>query len=96
VFGTYALNETTTSAMQYVPFTADEAATSTYMQAAWVAFAKDPATGLKNLDCWPTWTAGNGTNGLVELGVDSKLGAVFVPSDSYDGACRGLGYNVGP
>lgn len=82
--------------MKYVPPTADEAAASRYMQAAWLAFAKDPTNGLKNFDGWPTWTPGNVTNGLVGLCVNSKPGAVFLPSGSYDGACRGLGYNVGP
>ncbi|KAH8649186.1 Alpha/Beta hydrolase protein [Xylariales sp. PMI_506] len=96
VFGTYALPEPAGSPFPNHSTTPEEVAVSTYMQAAWVAFAKDPANGLKNFDNWPTWTPGNGTNGLVELGFNNQSGAVFSPSDSYAWACIGLGFSVGP
>lgn len=96
VFGTYALVEPGDGAFAQQRATADEAAVSEYMQGAWVAFAKDPAGGLAAYDGWPTWRPGNDTDGLVELGVDNKTGAVFSPSDSYVGLCASMGYNVGP
>lgn len=96
VFGTYGLTEPSNSLFPYEAPTADEAAVSAYMQGAWVAFAKDPANGLANYDKWPTWTPGNKTNGLVELGVNNKSGTVFAPSDSYVSLCLSLGYDVGP
>lgn len=94
VFGTYALKEPADSKFPYEAPTAEEAATSKYMQAAWVAFAKDPANGLLEYG-WPQWRPGNQTNGLVQLGVNNKTGAVFAPSSSYISECPALGFNVG-
>ena len=96
MFGTYAQPEPSYSKFPYQAPTNDEDAVSAYMQGAWVAFAKDPVNGLKKYDNWPTWSPGNQTNGLVELGVNNKSGAVFVPSDSFVQTCAGLGFNVGP
>jgi cholinesterase len=100
VFGTYNMSEPADSKLrEHPPSTEDERAVSEYMQGAWVAFAKNPAKGLAGYGSeggWPLWRPGNGTDGLVELGVGNKSGAVFAKSDSYVGPCKALGFNVGP
>lgn len=64
------------------PSTAAEVATSSYMQDAWGAFARDPARGLAS---WPVYDPRADT--LVKLGVGGEARAVFGRGDEFDGLC---------
>ncbi|KAH8887699.1 alpha/beta-hydrolase [Thozetella sp. PMI_491] len=68
----------------YGPDTPEEAAWSKYMQAAWVAFAKDPVNGLTNLG-WPRYDPSGNT--LARLGINTSTTPDFVPSNIYDRGC---------
>lgn len=66
------------------PNTDLEAATSKYMQGAWVAFAKDPINGLSDYG-WPIYDPEGST--LVQLGFEGSAEAVIAASGKYDEAC---------
>jgi len=78
VFGTY-----NSSVFPFAP-TAAEVALSSYMQTAWVAFARDPVNGLNSFG-WPTYNPS--TASLVELGGANPSGAVFSSSIPFDAGC---------
>lgn len=67
------------------PDTGLERWTSKYYQAAWVAFAKDPASALEEEFGWPTYDAE--TESLVELGYEGNTEAVFARGDAFDAEC---------
>ncbi|PPQ92423.1 hypothetical protein CVT25_008644 [Psilocybe cyanescens] len=72
-FGTY----NTTSAS--IPPTPNEIALSKYVQAAWVAFARNPSQGLVNFG-WPLYDPA--TTSLVQLGNPSNLTGIVLTSGS--------------
>ncbi|KAF8518412.1 carboxylesterase [Hysterangium stoloniferum] len=58
---------------------------STYVQGAWVSFARDPQRGLVNYG-WPLYNPD--TNSLALLGSsDNQTGVVFSSGSSYDSGC---------
>jgi carboxylesterase type B len=64
-----------------------EAKTSAYMQGAWAAFARDPATGLSRSEGaygWPRYQSEEKT--LVQLGLEGTAEAVLATGDAF--ACR--------
>ncbi|EKM81264.1 hypothetical protein AGABI1DRAFT_112934 [Agaricus bisporus var. burnettii JB137-S8] len=78
VFGTY--NQTTEIAK-----TPEEIALSSYIQSAWVAFARDPENGLSDFG-WPTYDPTG--DSLIELGnFFNKSGATFGRADQLDLVC---------
>ncbi|KAF8521221.1 carboxylesterase [Hysterangium stoloniferum] len=78
VFGTY-------NASPFGPPTAAEIPFSTYVQGAWVSFARDPQHGLVNYG-WPLYNPD--TNSLALLGSsDNQTGVVFSSGSSYDSDC---------
>ncbi|XP_006461398.1 hypothetical protein AGABI2DRAFT_178570 [Agaricus bisporus var. bisporus H97] len=78
VFGTY--NQSTEIAK-----TPDEIALSTYMQSAWVAFARDPENGLSDFG-WPMYNPTS--DSLIQLGnFFNKSSATFGRGDQLDFAC---------
>lgn len=82
VFGTY---ENSPAGLANTPL---EGQLSTYIQKAWVAFARDPSSGLNQYG-WPTYQS-QGTT-LITLGNNATSNtSAFVNSTSYDAACAGL------
>lgn len=78
-FGTF--NTTTSS----VPSTATEILLSQYVQAAWVAFAKNPSQGLVNFG-WPLYDPTTAT--LIQLGnAANATGMVFTTGSLLDTTC---------
>ncbi|KAF8521222.1 carboxylesterase [Hysterangium stoloniferum] len=78
VFGTY-------NPSPFGPPTAAEIPFSTYVQGAWVSFARDPQHGLVNYG-WPLYNPD--TNSLALLGSsDNQTGVVFSSGSSYDSDC---------
>lgn len=78
VFGTYNQNTE-------IPKTQEEIALSKYMQTAWVAFARDPQTGLSNFG-WPKYDPN--TESLVQLGnFFNRSSATFGKAVEVDFAC---------
>ena len=67
------------------PDTELEKKTSRYMQDAWVAFAKDPVSGLSEYG-WPLYEEDNDT--LVQLGLDGNTEAVLASPSDADGTCE--------
>ncbi|RDW79102.1 uncharacterized protein DSM5745_05954 [Aspergillus mulundensis] len=80
LFGTY--NQTTLPP----PPSKNEMDASKYFQGAWVAFAKDPHTGLTEYG-WPRFSFNERT--LVNLAVGNKPGAVLSSAGKWDGHCDG-------
>lgn len=81
VFGTYNQNTE-------IPATQEEIALSRYMQTAWVAFARDPQTGLSNFG-WPKYDPS--TESLVQLGnFFNQSSATFGRAAEVDFACSKL------
>ncbi|KAF8963596.1 carboxylesterase [Flammula alnicola] len=70
VFGTY-------NTSPFGPPTPDEIALSKYMQAAWVAFAKDPTHGLVEFG-WPLYTPGGNTLAVIGNPLNAT-GVLFTP-----------------
>ncbi|CAK7199920.1 hypothetical protein SEUCBS139899_002607 [Sporothrix eucalyptigena] len=68
----------------YAPNTPEQEQLSAYMQAAWVAFAKDPYNALLDLG-WPHYVEGEDT--LVRLGYENSLEIDLVKGDTYDELC---------
>ena len=86
VFGALPTPNATTNTP---PPTADELALSSYMQGAWVSFARDPAKGLLNYG-WPLYNTDIKSNAttLVQLGgFYNRTGASFVPGRLLDYTC---------
>jgi hypothetical protein len=78
VFGTY-------NASSSIPATPIEIALSTYVQGAWVAFARNPAQGLIEFG-WPLYNPN--TTSLAQLGnVANQTGVVFTQGKLVDAAC---------
>jgi len=78
VFGTYGFSP-------FGPPTNNEIALSKYVQAAWVAFAKDPQNGLVNYG-WPRYNPL--TNSLAVLGNSvNQSGVIFENGATYDLGC---------
>ncbi|KAI3396825.1 hypothetical protein diail_11654 [Diaporthe ilicicola] len=74
------------------PDTPAEAATGSYMRAAWAAFAKDPHCGLSGGGFgWPVLPTGEGGDEdeaqIVVLGLGNATEAVFEASSVWDSAC---------
>lgn len=65
------------------PDTDEEKATSKYYQNAWLAFARDPESGLKDYG-WPTYDPSGET--LIKLG-NGSVNAVFTEGDAFDEGC---------
>lgn len=63
------------------PNTPAEIETSSYIQSAWAAFARDPENGLD----WPTYDAQSDT--LVKLGFQNNTKAVLAQGNEFDGLC---------
>ncbi|KAF5355167.1 hypothetical protein D9756_005698 [Leucocoprinus leucothites] len=84
VFGTY------NASMAPAGPTTDEIALSQFMQSAWVAFARDPANGLRNAPFgWPL--VNNGGSDVVLLGSKQvPNGAMFVTSGTVDTSCGSI------
>lgn len=80
VFGTY--NDSTASAGP----TAAEIALSTYVQSAWVAFARNPASGLSGSGfAWPEYGE---SQSVVRLGnIANPTGKTVVPASTLDADC---------
>ncbi len=83
VFGTY--NSTTAP----VAATPTEIALSAYIQSAWVAFARNPATGLTGADfTWPEYGA---TKEVILLGNSANpKGKTIVSSGKVDTDCEDI------
>ncbi|KIJ50906.1 hypothetical protein M422DRAFT_244855, partial [Sphaerobolus stellatus SS14] len=78
VFGTYNLSP-------FGPPTSAEITLSSYVQGAWVAFARDPVNGLVNFG-WPRYNPV--TNSLVLLGNSAnQSGVTFTNGLTYDLGC---------
>jgi cholinesterase len=66
------------------PNTELEKLTSQYMQKAWLAFVKDPYTGLLEYG-WPEFNASS--KSLVQLGYEGNVSAIIVTGNTYDTGC---------
>jgi carboxylesterase type B len=77
----------THDASKYKDLTKKDLAAVSYLQNAWVSFAKDPHGGLSSLG-WPRYNPENKT--LVEIFQENKVGVEIVDPGKYDGACKGL------
>lgn len=82
MFGTYNGSSVPPTS---IPATPTEIALSTYVQSAWVAFARDPAQGLIDFG-WPLYNPN--TTSLAQLGnVANQTGVVFTQGSLIDAAC---------
>lgn len=69
---------------------AEEEATSRYIQGAWAAFGRDPVRGLKKYG-WPEYD-GKGKD-LVLLGNGNQAAPMFVDAEVYDAVCPSVEEN---
>ncbi|KAJ6144042.1 hypothetical protein N7471_003495 [Penicillium samsonianum] len=76
-FGNYDISMT-------IPPSAREVEVSQYIQGAWVAFAKDPRTGLSNYG-WPQFSFDEPT--MINLALNNTVQAIFTSSSSWDRSC---------
>ena len=66
-----------------------EALVSNNLNAAWAAFAKDPASALSKAPfSWPQYK--EGANTLIRLGYDNETSASYIDPVTYDEACSTL------
>ncbi|CCG82969.1 Carboxylesterase family protein [Taphrina deformans PYCC 5710] len=80
VFGTYNLSTV-------APATAQQILTSSQIQGAWAAFARDPSHGLTNYGWQQYMTNGSSVN---VLGSNSSSVATFLPASNYTSGCSFL------
>ncbi|WYZ36719.1 hypothetical protein EsH8_II_000225 [Colletotrichum jinshuiense] len=78
-----------------VPSTLREKAVGKYLRSAWAAFAKNPTSGLAELQChgaWPNYKFDGET--LNQISFDNKTGTNLARGDAYDGYCAQVGVPV--
>lgn len=78
-----------------VPSTLREKAVGKYLRSAWAAFAKNPTSGLAELQChgaWPNYKFDGET--LNQISFDNQTGTNLARGDAYDGYCAQVGVPV--